>query len=273
MKRQFRQGVLMVASAALWFGLMAGRAVAGSAPLTADEIVQKALARAETTASPAGRPAYRFTKQMITDDLDASGSLRERTDKVFEVFIGPGRASQKLLTINGRPPSAAELKKQEQLEESERKKIAESKSGTSKGRENLFTPELVSRYEFTLAGQSKINGRKAYCLAFKPKANLPVHKITDRFLNQVAGKLWIDAEEFEIARVQIGLQTEVTLWAGIIGTLRRCDFTLERVRLPDGAWFAGSMNGVVEGRKLWENMFMRTRSVSSNFRRDGLAMR
>lgn len=269
----FRHGGILVAAGCLMISLLAGTSLASDAPLTADEIMQKAVARAEVIADPVGQPSYRYERRTVTDELDASGNLREHTDKLFDVVIAK-RTTAKLVQVNGHAPSASELKKQEQLEDAERKRIAESRSGDKPSlKGNLFTTDLISRYQFTLVGKKEINGRAAYYLTFKPKANLPVHRITDRFLNQVAGKVWIDAEEFEIARAQIGLQTEVTLWAGIIGTLRRCDFTLDRIRLPDGAWFASSSHGVIEGRKLLENMYMRTRSECSNFRREGLAMR
>ncbi len=267
----FRQFGLVAAACGL---LISNQVTAAPAPLTAEQIIQKAVARAESMAEANAQPGYRYAKRTVTDELDNSGNLREHTEKLFDVVSDGRQTRLKLVQFNGRAPSTAELKKEELQQETERKKIAESNSGgKSKAHGNVFTAELVSRYEFKLEGQKEVNGRPAYFLTFKPKTNLPVNKIVDRFLNQVAGKVWIDTEEFEIARAQVGLQTEVTLWAGIIGTLRRCDFTLERIRLPDGAWFASSTHGVIEGRKLLESMFVRTRSDWSNFRRDGLAMR
>jgi hypothetical protein len=269
--RVFRLSGWLAAACGL---LISNQVTAAPAPLTVEEIIRKAVARAESMAEANAQPSYRYTKRTVTDELDTAGNLREHTEKLFDVVSDGQQMKIKLVQFNGRAPSAADLKKEEQQQETERKKIAESKAGgKSKAHGNFFTAELISRYEFKLEGQREINGRAAYYLSFKPKANLPINKIADRFLNQVAGKVWIDVEEFEIARAQVGLQTEVTLWAGIIGTLRRCDFTLERIRLPDGAWFASSTHGIIEGRKVLQNMFVRTRSDSSNFRRDGLVMR
>ena len=105
-------------------------------------------------------------------------------------------------------------------------------------------------------------------LSFKPKSGeLPNHKLTDRFLNQIAGKVWIDATDFEIAHAELRLQAEVTLWGGLIGTLRQCSYTLERTRLDDGSWFNLASHGYFEGRKLLSPMAIRTQSASSNFRR------
>jgi hypothetical protein len=95
---------------------------------------------------------------------------------------------------------------------------------------------------------------------------MAVKKLTDRFVNQMAGTAWIDAEDFEIARAEIHLKAEVALWGGMVGTLRHCRFTLERTRLTDGSWFNSYSHGIFEGRKLLEPMLIRTRSESSNFR-------
>jgi hypothetical protein len=118
-----------------------------------------------------------------------------------------------------------------------------------------------------------LRGRKTYVLTFEPKNDLPVKKLADRFLNQIAGTVWIDAEDFEIARAEIHLKSEVTLWGGVIGTLRHCRFTLERTRLPDGVWFNSSSHGIFEGRKLLEPMLIRTHSESTNFHPASLALR
>jgi len=53
----------------------------------------------------------------------------------------------------------------------------------------------------------------------------------------------------------------------LIGTLRQCNYTLERIRLADGSWFNNLSRGYFEGRKLIEPMVIRTRSEAGNFRR------
>ena len=38
------------------------------------------------------------------------------------------------------------------------------------------------------------------CSLFEPIShNLPVRQIADRLINQIAGKVWVDAQEFEVA--------------------------------------------------------------------------
>src|SRR5437868_2850386 len=88
------------------------------------------------------------------------------------------------------------------------------------GGENLLTAEEVARFKFTLLSQKAINGRQAYEIAFEPKRpGSPVRHIIDRLLSRISGSLWIDAEEFEIARAQISLSSEVDFLGGVVGSL------------------------------------------------------
>lgn len=236
--------------------------------LSPDQIVAKTLARAEAHRSGDSQPNYLYTKHTITEDLDHKGHVKERKEKLYQVSVESGLSYLKLLQLNGQNLSAVELKKQEEREAAERQRMTDSKPG-QKGdqREDFLTAELVSKYNFTMVEQKEINGRNTYVLSFEPKSGLQVKKFTDRFANQIAGTVCIDAEEFEIARAEVHLQGEVALWGGMIGSLKHCRFTLERSRMPDGVWFNSLSHGIFEGRKLLEPMMVRTRSESTNFHR------
>jgi hypothetical protein len=242
-------------------------------PLSADDVVQKAVQRAQSADVRDARPAYKYVKHTVTEELDSQGRLKVRREKLYDVRVESGLSRLRLVRLNGQELSGDEQKKQDAQDQAQREKMTDAKAG-KKGdeRENFLTADLVARYKFQLVRRVQINGRDTYELAFQPAgSNLPVSHVVDRFLNQVAGTVWIDAQEFEIARAEIHLQGEVTLWGGVIGTLTQCSYTLERVRQPDGAWFNGLSHGFFEGRKLLEPMLIRTRSESTDFQRLDLA--
>jgi hypothetical protein len=261
-------------------GLLAAVLVAGSTraraetALSADDILRRAVERVESPAISVTRTDYTYTKHTVTDELDAQGHVKGRKEKLYEVLVESGLSYLKLLQVNGQQLSGEQLRKQQEREEAEREKLTDSPAGKrGDNRENFLTAELVERYHFALLDEQPINGRRAYRLAFEPKSGLAVRRLTDRFLNQIAGTVWIDAEEFEIARAKIHLKSEITLWGGMVGTLKRCAFTLERTRMPDGIWFNAFSHGFFEGRKLLEPMLIKTQSESTNFRRLAFAGR
>jgi hypothetical protein len=89
----------------------------------------------------------------------------------------------------------------------------------------------------------------------------------DRLLNQLSGTLWIDAEEFEVARAEVSLQSEVNLLGGLIGSLKKLAYTLERTRVAEGVWFSTLANGDFQGRKLLDPTHIKTKSQSVHFHR------
>lgn len=271
---RIRTSSLVAAALAGWLGTTMGMAQT-NASLSADDIMRRAVARAESPDSRTARPDYLYRKMTVTEEYDSKGKLKDRQEKAYDVTVEGGLSELKLVKVNGQELSPSERKKEDEKESAERKKMTDAKPG-EKGdeRENFLTAELVSKYRFKLLGTKVLDGRPAYELAFEPASkSLPVNKLTDRFLNQLAGTVWIDAQEYEIARVQIHLQGEVTLWGGIIGTLTDCDYTLARTRLDDGVWFNSFSHGYFEGRKLLEDVAIRTHSQSTDFRRRDLALR
>lgn len=244
-------------------------------PITADDIIAQAVKRAQSPANHELRPSYRYSKHTVFEELDGSGRLKEHREKLYDVRVESGWTRLKLVELNGQPLSAAEQQKRDAEDLQQRQKLSDSASSKkSDERENFLTADLVARYKFTLLRQVVVDGRDTYEIAFAPRsAKLPVNHLTDRFLNQVAGTVWIDATEFEIARAEIHLQGEVSLWGGVVGTLTQCSYSLKRVREPDGVWFNGDSHGFFQGRKLLEPMLIRTRSDSTGFQKLDLAFK
>src|SRR5438552_3953776 len=188
------------------FGLLASTP---EIPLSAEQVIERAVARAQKAESRASQPGYTYTKLTVTEELDASGRVKERKEKVYRVFFQRGATYLKLLSVNGKPPGEADLKQQSEKELNARQILGPSKGSKPDNQENLLTPEVVARFKFTLISQKSINDRPAYEITFEPKRpEPPAHHMIDRLLNRISGTLWIDAEEFEVARAQISLGSE-----------------------------------------------------------------
>src|SRR5438477_5036231 len=235
--------------------------------VSAQEIMQKAVARAQRPDSNAGQAGYTYTKVTLTEELNAEGKVKERKQRLYQVFFQGGTTRLKLLEVNGVAPSAAELKKLSENESNVRQILGHSKEGKGDSRENFLTPELTERFAFELAGESAVGGRRTYEIHFQPKrSDLPVHHLSDKLVNRISGTIWIDSEEYEIARAEVRLGSEVNLLGGVIGSLKKLAFSLTRTRVGEGVWFNTFSSGDFEGRKLIDFLRIKTRSESSNFR-------
>lgn len=241
--------------------------VATAEGLSAEQVVRKMLERGQGPQSANKQANYSYTKLSVTEEFNGKGQLKEKKEKLLQFESGYGRLSQ--LKLNGRALTGSEFRKQEQEALEARQHVTDSKNARRDDNwEKYINPELIAKYKYTMLGHEAVNGRVSYVIGFEPRSgDLPVNRLVDRLTNRLGGKVWIDEEDFEIARAQVALRGEVALWGGVLGNLRKCNFTVERTRVDDNVWFNTATNGEFEGRKLLEPTRIRTRSESSNFKK------
>ena len=115
--------------------------------LSADDIIQKAVRRAE---SHEALPNYLYDKHTVTENLDIRGAVKDRTEKFYEVLVESGFSYLKLTRLNGKNLTPAQLKKQEDSELAQRQKATGAKAGQrGDERENFLTADMVDKYKFT----------------------------------------------------------------------------------------------------------------------------
>lgn len=257
---------IILCSVSLLFALIGQSHLHAETSLTATEVVQKAVSRGQKD-QQGTVPDFIYRKTTVTEELDSSGKVKERREKLYEVCYRDGLCHSTLLQVNGHPPSDSDLKQQSDNEMNVRQITGDTKV-KGDNRENFLTAELAARFDFKLVAVTNVNGRPTYQVSFQPKSpQLPVHRMVDRLLNQISGSVWIDAGEFEVARAEVALGSEVNLLGGIVGSLKKLTYTLERSRVADGVWFSTLSNGDFLGRKLLNLTHIKTKSQSVHFHR------
>ena len=261
-----RYGVWLGAGLLLVSG-QAGICLNPPSSLGPEDIVRKAVSKAQAARDDSRRADYCYTKQVVVEDLDNQGRVTETKEKVFRFSSGFGSLEQ--VKINGQVAGGARLKQEEDRTARQSSQLVDSKSAKRDDHwEKYITPDLMAKYQYALVGRELVNGRPTYVIAFQPRSgNLSVRQMADRLLNQLAGRVWIDEQEFEIARAEICSQSKVALGGvmELLGSLKRFSFALERVRLDEGIWFNRLASGDFEGRKLLDSTHVKTRSETSGF--------
>jgi hypothetical protein len=236
----------------------------GSPPV--EEIIRKLIERSQEKPSHLVQPEYSFTKLTEREEFDSKGRVKERKSSSNEMFFCSGVISKKPNANVGHNPSGA--KKTESPGKNESAKSTKPKPANRGESINLITDEIFGKYVFTLINRTNLNGRPTFELAFQPKKkNASGKNFMERLLNRTTGKLWIDVEEFELARMQVQLESEMLVGAGLVGSLKKAAFILERARLPEGFWFERSVKTDYEARKFLESTRVITTSESSGFRK------
>jgi len=239
-------------------------------PPTFEQLASNVVARSKFERTQNTTAQFAFTKQRVLEEFDSKGKLEERKDSRQEWFPINGSPFARTVERNGKPLTEKERKAEEEREAAVRagKRPARSPEATKRDKEWQFTDEMLSRYAFKVTGQETVRGRPAWVVEFAPRSkDLPVKQITDRVANKVAGKVWVDAEDWEVARLKVWLTEELTFIGGVAGVLRKFELLLDRARVEPNAWLPTAIDFEMAGREFLVNKRVHYREEAKDFKR------
>lgn len=237
---------------------------------SADEILRKALQRAEWVEAQNFRGRYRFQYLSIYEKLDGKGKVEDQEKKLYESIPVEGSAFERLLEKDNQPLTEKERLKESRREAEFREKL--SKGDPPEEDENkrmVFDEDLVSRFRFEVQSRKVLNGHDCWVLSFEPReGDLPVRRRIDRTLNKSAGQIWVDSESHEIVRVRFRLLEKVSLWWGVIGSVSELEGTVDRSPVAADDWFPSQVEFYLRGRILFSSLHFRQKIRWSGFQEE-----
>ena len=236
----------------------------------ASEVTQRMIEQSQAVARAAQGPQYIYEKTSLIEHLDAAGRPLKAEEKIYHVTLVAGLPLNRLVKIQGRELSREELERENAKEERLRHRFVSADARErAERREGVVTPGLLGRYQFAVEKRVVLGNRPTLVLTFKPKeGNLPSGTIQDKLLNRMAGRLWVDEADADTAKLEVGLVEPISLgWLGWLGSLNRCDISLQRQRMPDGVWINTKQALLIQCRKLTSMLRFRTTEECSGFRK------
>ena len=200
----------------------------------AEDVLRRFVHRTQVPEIAEAHSAYLCTKQTVTEDFDISGHLTNRKVRVGEACPAGGGT------------------------------MDANKWGSENG--VSLDEDLLRRFEFTVAGREQLNGRSTFHLEFVPRQPAPaIHHFQDRLLNRAMGSVWIDEEDYDLAKATISLSEPVSF--GILGAIDAFTFAFERARADDGHWLTRWTETVFRARKFLKPIQSRKRVDWTGFRK------
>jgi hypothetical protein len=233
-----------------WFVLLAVllpvdlvRAQTDTSPLPpVAEVIQRTLARAATEDENdrAFDQLYQYQRTRLTEFRNSQGQLKSREEKITENGSRTGPLAAAPAIPVDRPAHDEPLSETHSNIHGKALKV-----------KDYSLAELVTRFQFTLDGREIINGRPTLVLDFRPASDhLPVHSYKDNFINKAAGRVWVDAADYAIAKADLHLIQQVNVLGGLVGAVWKFTYSFDRVRTPEGLWYARRVNWHLEGREV-----------------------
>jgi len=172
----------------LLLALASATSGSAAAPLTAEQIVDRMVQaddqRLAAFAGYTGARHYHFE----------NGSFGKRADVTVRVLCDPTGAR----TFDVVEESGSGFVRNKVI----RRMIDAEREASEKG-EHQQTRIIPGNYEFRLLGSGVVAGRPAYVLEITPRTN-------NKYL--VRGRIWVDAEDFAIARVEGTPAKSISFW-------------------------------------------------------------
>ena len=243
-----------------WVGLGLLPILSAAAP-SADEVVRAMVERLRSLPERHQGLAHVCRRVAVIETLQSDGSVSERKTKEYRVAMTNGVETVRLLRVDDREPPASDARAEERRDREARERYGRSGSIRKRRGVEVIDESLIRRFDYTWVGFEVIAGRTNHVLSFAARAAEPgrgqSQGFADRLLSQLEGRLWVDAEEHELARVEARLGRSFDVLAGVVGSVQRMTMLIERFRLPDGRWVDGRFHTALEGRKFLSALRMR----------------
>ena len=234
--------------------------------LTAPQIIEKAHEAAKRNGM--GEAVFSFLRQATIEDLGSKGKIRKGYTKTYRAYTD--RREQELIRVDGKPASRRRVaREQARNRERQRRYLARKKSGVTNKNENLVTKNVElyqEKFIPILVGVESVNARPAYVIQLRPNTDHKLKsKTVNRFMNQFDAKLWVDKDEFHIARIDAKLKKPVTFLGGLAGAVNAIHISVSEKRLASETWVDEIVSANFDARIFWKTYKFRMKSESSNF--------
>jgi hypothetical protein len=214
-------------------GLLAGSS--SSSAQNAQQIIQRSLD--VTNRDWAAEPQFNCTEE----DRNGQG------DKTYRDLMIDGSEYQHLIAINGKPlPPARQgvearklqaVKDKREGENSKERRQRIARYEADRKRDHELLGQLIQAFEFTLAGEQRLDGHDVYVLQAKPRPGYhPSSKDTEA-LRGMNGRLWIDKQTFQWVKVEAHVTHPVSIEGFVARVEPGTQFELDKVPVAPGLWF------------------------------------
>jgi hypothetical protein len=130
------------------------------------------------------------------------------------------------------------------------------------------TEELLRRFQFTILTREVREGLPLLKVEFRPVAPDPPAKgLLERFINRMAGTIWVDETDFTVARGSFHLTEKVHVGAGVLGSISAFECGFERGKTEEGLWYTRRVDWRLECREFLVNKILEQRETWDEVRK------
>jgi hypothetical protein len=194
-----------------------------------------------------------FDQREVKTEWGTLGRSKDVSSRLFFVLSGEGdsEGSRELVEVDGRPATDEEKRKvQEEDEKGRRRRLEEKAASEARKSERVSgdeddplvgrrrLSELIQRFAIRITGEEIVEGRPAYVVEFAPDPSAPpARSLGDRALNSLAGRVLIDAVDFQVRSVVAHLTKPFKVVGGLAANVKEAELVYTGQPLGGNLWF------------------------------------
>jgi hypothetical protein len=189
---------------------------------------------------------YTYIERDVDHKLDGNGQTKSTEIKTYDVMEIDGEQVQKLIAKDDKPLDAKNAAKEDakiqkiidkrknESEEARQKREAKEEKDREDGRK--FVREVADAYNFTLVGSEKLEGRDDWVIDAEPRPGFVPHMKEAKFLSKFHGRVWIDKDELQLAKMDIQALDTVSIGWVLARLHKGTEVMYEQTRVNDEVW-------------------------------------
>jgi hypothetical protein len=189
---------------------------------------------------------YTYIERDEEHHLDGKGDVKSTEAKTYEVLELYGEQVQRQIEKDDKPLDAKDAaKEEEKIQKIIDKKKSESE-GARKKREKkeekdreesrMFEREVADAYNFHLVGMESLSGRDSWVIDADPRPGYEPHMKEAKFLPKFRGRVWIDKDEAQLAKLDVECIDTVSLGWFLARVHKGSRIVFEQTRVNDEVW-------------------------------------
>ena len=207
---------------------------------------------------------YTFLERREEVTMSKLGKVKDGPVKVYEVYpsVEPGNTYKRLISVDGKPLSAAELEKNdrehqkhvlERVNESPEKKAKrERDEAKERAEEQRAIDELFALYEITLVRREAVDGHPTILAALEPRPSYTPRTDDGKLMKKIRARAWIHETEYQVVRVEVEALDNIGYGMGVIGKIYKgTEGEFVRKKVNGEVWLPAKARLTAKGRALF----------------------
>lgn len=199
---------------------------------------------------------YTYTQTTVRREIDNKGLLKIKESETHELTFYKGNRIRRLIAKNDKPLSPSEEadetkrieKRIREIEKKEAEKARKAEKQREVAQENSGPPNDERGQRISIADvlkasklinprRERFRGRDVIVFDFEPLPGYKPKKDFEKFFGKMAGAIWVDAADKQVARVEARLIESYKVGGGLLASLKEgASFVLEQDRVNNEIW-------------------------------------